>query len=75
MTCAYLSIVSHDDQLHILGCRLGVAFMLQGRSERKCTGNRWEERRKDMGKRRGEGAVNVRGNRGWQKDEPRDGEG
>lgn len=41
MTSAYLSIVSHNDQLHILGRSLGVAFMLQGVSEREWTGDRW----------------------------------
>lgn len=30
LTSAYLSVVSHDDQLHVLGCSLGVAFVLRG---------------------------------------------
>lgn len=72
MTSAYLSVVSHDDQLHILGRSLGMAFMLQGVNERKCTGNRWVQRRKDIGERWGRGGkrqggkkvvVNGRGNR------------
>lgn len=27
---AYLSVVGHNDQLHILGCRLDVALVLRG---------------------------------------------
>lgn len=39
MTSAYLSVISHDDQLHILGRGLDMAFMLQRASkERKSTG-------------------------------------
>lgn len=38
-TAAHLSVISHDDQLHILGCGLDVAPMLQRASkERKSTG-------------------------------------
>lgn len=46
LTSAYLSVVSHDDQLHILGCSLGMAFMLQEVNEREWTGNSWMESRK-----------------------------
>lgn len=28
MTSAYLSVVSHDDQLHVFGGSLGMAFVL-----------------------------------------------
>lgn len=38
-TSAYLSVISHDDQLHILGRRLDLAFMLQRAGKgRRCTG-------------------------------------
>lgn len=39
MTSAYLSVISHDDQLHILGRGLDMAFVLQEASkERRSTG-------------------------------------
>lgn len=37
---AYLSVVSHYDQLHVLGRSLDVAFMLQWGNKRKWTRNR-----------------------------------
>ena len=42
MTSAYLSVVSHDDQLHILGRGLDVAFVLRGG---RTGGDRWLTRR------------------------------
>lgn len=35
MTSAYLSVISHDDQLHILGRGLDMAFMLQRASKER----------------------------------------
>lgn len=53
MTRTYLSIVSHDDQLHVLGRRLSVAFMLQEGSK----GGVRRERRVNWTRNRGEGNV------------------
>lgn len=35
MTSAHLSVISHDDQLHILGRGLDMAFLLQRMSKER----------------------------------------
>lgn len=60
LTSAYLSVVSHNDQLHILGCSLGMAFMLQeiNESGQATVGwkaekdERWRNRRYESKKRK-----------------------
>lgn len=44
MTSAYLSVISYDDQLHILGRGLDMAFMLQRASKERRTREQEEER-------------------------------
>lgn len=53
VTHTHLSIVGHDDQLHVLGRRLSVAFMLQEGSK----GGAKRERRVNWKRNRGEGNV------------------
>lgn len=53
----YLSVVGHDDQLHVLGRSLDVAFMLEvsgqkkeRMQEREGTASRKRERREEDGR-------------------------
>lgn len=59
LTAAYLSVVGHDDQLHVLGGRLDVALVL-----------RWGE---GVGREGAGGTVDGRGWRKFKKEEDREG--